>query len=300
MAVIEPLTDFVPLTINLRAFDKVKRIARLFFSLHRALQRLNKFYSNLDLDLDLTQPEQRFFPYIRKYKSNGANISFTYICELSDHNRTIWKAKRDDNGGLIVVKFTPEYCIEAHKLLQDCGFAPKLIYYSPDDEMEKFGGFRMIIMEYIDGISLAEGSIKNAIKPNSLQLIYVDLKYAIEVLHDNNYVFADLRAPNVMIFDEDDDQHAMLIDFDWCGKHNVDKYPSSMNKELPWPTGAEPGALLKKEHDLYWLNLLDQDFFRYVLFLSFNKLCIILTLFTFFQHATRKYIFCINFLHLEI
>ncbi|POG73295.1 hypothetical protein GLOIN_2v1588538 [Rhizophagus irregularis DAOM 181602=DAOM 197198] len=47
-------------------------------------------------------------------------------------------------------------------------------------------------------------------------------------------------------------------------------------------SGAEPCALLKKAHDRYWLDVL-REFFRYVLFLSFNFLCIILTLYFMFQ-----------------
>ncbi|CAG8683858.1 10596_t:CDS:2 [Dentiscutata erythropus] len=56
----------------------------------------------------------------------------------------------------------------------------------------------------------------------------------------------------------------MLIDFDWCGKHDMDKYPPSMNKNLSWPPGAEPCALLKKEHDIHWLNLLRDKFKSYM------------------------------------
>ncbi|CAG8792171.1 25209_t:CDS:2, partial [Gigaspora rosea] len=43
--------------------------------------------------------------------------------------------------------------------------------------------------------------------------------------------------------------------------HDVDKYPPSMNKNLSWPSGAKPCALLKKEHDIHWLNLL-RDMFK--------------------------------------
>ncbi|CAG8794257.1 4817_t:CDS:2, partial [Gigaspora rosea] len=42
--------------------------------------------------------------------------------------------------------------------------------------------------------------------------------------------------------------------------HDVDKYPPSMNKNLSWPPGAKPCALLKKEHDIHWLNLLRDMF----------------------------------------
>src|SRR4051794_26184118 len=95
-AVVEPLTELISLTISLRVFNKQKRIARLFYSLFRALQHLRLFYQNLNL----TKPmDQRFFPYVRQFQSNGAQtISFAYICELADDpTRTIWKAAKEDS-----------------------------------------------------------------------------------------------------------------------------------------------------------------------------------------------------------
>ncbi|PKC61185.1 hypothetical protein RhiirA1_325982, partial [Rhizophagus irregularis] len=110
--VVQPLTDLIPLTINLQDFDEVRRIARLFYSLSRALQQLSLFYQNLKL----TPSDQRFFPYIRQFQFKGEDINFTYIYEIfDDHTRTIWKAKKE-NGQIIVVKFTPKCNIEAHNI----------------------------------------------------------------------------------------------------------------------------------------------------------------------------------------
>jgi hypothetical protein len=80
-AVVQPLTDFIPLTVNLRAFDQVKRISRLFYSLSLGFQQLGTFYQNLNLSAS----DQRFFPYVRQYRgADGNNVSFTYLNELSD------------------------------------------------------------------------------------------------------------------------------------------------------------------------------------------------------------------------
>ncbi|PKK72903.1 hypothetical protein RhiirC2_776662 [Rhizophagus irregularis] len=186
--VVQPLTDLIPLTINLQDFDEVRRIARLFYSLSRALQQLSLFYQNLKL----TPSDQQFFPYIR----------------------------HDDN------------------------------------EAKTLWGFKMVIMEYISAISLDQKFIKGEIKTESCKVIYEDIKQAIGLLHEKNFVFADLRASNILIIDTEENQRAMLVDFDWCGKSDEDRYSPSMNKNISWPPGAKPRTLLRKDHDLYWLDVL--------------------------------------------
>ncbi|GBC11168.2 hypothetical protein RIR_jg34042.t1 [Rhizophagus irregularis DAOM 181602=DAOM 197198] len=214
--VVQPLTDLIPLTINLQDFDEVRRIARLFYSLSRALQQLSLFYQNLKL----TPSDQRFFPYIRQFPFKGEDINFTYINEIfDDHTRTIWKAKKE-NGQIIV----------------------------------------MVIMEYISAISLDQKFIKGEIKTESCKVIYEDIKQAIGLLHEKNFVFADLRASNILIIDTEENQRAMLVDFDWCGKSDEDRYSPSMNKNISWPLGAKPRTLLRKDHDLYWLDVLLREF----------------------------------------
>ncbi|CAB4388790.1 unnamed protein product [Rhizophagus irregularis] len=203
--VVQPLTDLIPLTINLQDFDEVRRIARLFYSLSRALQQLSLFYQNLKL----TPSDQQFFPYIR-------------------HTQHLF-----------------EYCR-----------APDLFYCSDDNEAKTLWGFKMVIMEYISAISLDQKFIKGEIKTESCKVIYEDIKQAIGLLHEKNFVFADLRASNILIIDTEENQRAMLVDFDWCGKSDEDRYSPSMNKNISWPPGAKPRTLLRKDHDLYWLDVL--------------------------------------------
>ncbi|CAG8824665.1 7338_t:CDS:1, partial [Gigaspora margarita] len=110
-------------------------------------------------------------------------------------------------------------------------------------------------MEFV-GISLDRKLNQRDIRPDNI--IYNDVKFAIELLHSMNYVFADLRLPNILVYDENEMQRAKLIDFDWCGKHEVDKYPSSLNMSIQWPTNVKPGTFLMKEHDIYWLGKLQE------------------------------------------
>lgn len=274
--IIQPLTDFVPLTVNLLVPDQVNRVARFFYALLIAFGRLCRFYQNLAL----TPSDQRSFPYVREFQYGDKITSFEYIRQLTDDDtRTIWKARTVD-GLNIVVKFVPTYNCDAHEICANVGYAPKLLYYSNEEEAKRLGGLRMVVMLYIDGISLDQKHKKGEIKNKFCKAIYDDVKSAIQLLHEKDFVFADLRTPNILVFDTKGSQRAMLIDFDWCGRHNVDKYPPSMNPELPWPSGVKPCALLNKEHDIFWLGAL-RKFLKYALFLPFNNLFMLLGLLTF-------------------
>ncbi|CAG8796520.1 27507_t:CDS:2, partial [Dentiscutata erythropus] len=221
-------------------------------ALRLAFVRLGNFYNKLDLTLP-GQAEQRYFPYLRSFKLDD-NVNFIYIEELEDdHTRTIWKAKttNTENNYDIVVKFVKNYNITAHSICSERGYAPKLLYQSSKNEFLALGRYGMIIMEFV-GISLDRKLNQRDIRPDNI--IYKDVRFAIELLHSMDYVFADLRLPNILVYDENEMQRAMLIDFDWCGKHEVDKYPSSLNMSIQWPTNVKPGTFLMKEHDIYWLE----------------------------------------------
>lgn len=75
--VIQPLTDFIPLTIKLRIPDQVNRISRLFYALLVAFHRLQYFYQNMSLN----PSDQRYFLIFKNF-SNDDRVPFTYISEL--------------------------------------------------------------------------------------------------------------------------------------------------------------------------------------------------------------------------
>ncbi|CAG8641683.1 1890_t:CDS:2, partial [Paraglomus occultum] len=92
--------------------------------------------------------------------------------------------------------------------------------------------------------------------------IYSDVLQAIAVLHNTNTVFGDLRTPNILLVERVPSEStisAILVDFEWCGIDQRGRYPLSMSRTVPWPPGAEPGALLRKDHDNYWLEYLKRQ-----------------------------------------
>ncbi|CAG8622962.1 11397_t:CDS:2 [Ambispora leptoticha] len=100
--------------------------------------------------------------------------------------------------------------------------------------------------------------------PWKVKIVSTSLKQAIKALHDQNIVFADLRRLNILVVESQNQYKGykgckgMLMEFDWCGTHNLDTYLLEMS-EIPWSDGARPGALLMKAHDEYWLDMLKED-----------------------------------------
>lgn len=247
--IVEPLTNFVSLIPKSRDDDHVRQIARFLEALKLAMNRLAIFYQNLVLD---EQPnDQRYFPYTQTYRDeNDLPINFTYLHPLTDDfQKPIWKAMTS-NGKSIVVKFTQQYNMTAHNICANQGLAPKLLYCG-----NVRNGFIMIVMGYVDGYPLTQNQITcmdNGARTN----VYKDVQRAITALHNQDIVFADLRRPNILVVEA---LRGMLVDFDWCGAHNIDIYPITMSTEISWPDGAKPGALLMREHDRHWLHVLKQD-----------------------------------------
>lgn len=153
----------------------------------------------------------------------------------------------------VVVKFTAMYNKEAHTLLAKNGYAPKL--YSCD---RVIGDLFMVVMERLQGKPLA------SVKPLVHHSAFVDITRALDVLREKKFVHGDLRAVNVMIVREDQKQdHAKLIDFDWAGKSGIAQYPWTINKAAlshEWDPDVEAGGLMKTAHDKFALDLLKPRF----------------------------------------
>ncbi|CAG8628255.1 9652_t:CDS:2, partial [Diversispora eburnea] len=107
----------------------------------------------------------------------------------------------------------------AHNICASIGCAPNLLYCGDAKR-----GFKMIVMDYINDVPFKKEKIST-----------MESQACKQVFNHNQC-------------------KGMLVDFDWCGKHNQDTYPLAMNTEIPWPDGARSGALLMKAHDKYWLE----------------------------------------------
>jgi hypothetical protein len=50
-----------------------------------------------------------------------------------------------------------------------------------------------------------------------------------------------------------------LVDFDWSGRHGIDRYPYSMSQSIPWPGTADVGLPVLQEHDTQLMASTRQD-----------------------------------------
>jgi serine/threonine protein kinase len=80
-----------------------------------------------------------------------------------------------------------------------------------------------------------------------------ELARALEILHDKDYAFGDLRRQNVMITRN---QEVKLVDFDWAGKENETRYPLLASRAITGSLGVEGGSFIKKSHDIHMYSLL--------------------------------------------
>lgn len=251
--VINPLTDFIPMIPSLDE-KCYHRIACLFQALYNADQYLKSFYQELDVPKhEKIENPQRFYPYPHKYtRDDNIIIQFTYEGWLTeDKSKLLFKGRTDD-GCEIVIKFTQRYNANAHHLCSEKNLAPKLFYVGNSN----LGGWHMIIMEYISGETLQTANITKEEHDDILK----NIEEAINTLHTNDIVFGDLRSSNIIVKKVDGKLQGMLIDFDWTGIHQKDRYTSRMNPEVNWASGAEGNALMHKDHDLYWLNILKKKY----------------------------------------
>jgi serine/threonine protein kinase len=97
----------------------------------------------------------------------------------------------------------------------------------------------MVVMEYIDGETLDKAE-------RTPPTLMDQIRNALKVLHDQGYVFGDLRPPNVMITKNDE---VKLIDFDWAGIHMKSQYPLLISPKLKWPDGVEALSMMEAWHD---------------------------------------------------
>ena len=114
----------------------------------------------------------------------------------------------------------------------------------------------MIVMDYVDGEVLSADLI-GTLSKDACQKIFADVTAAVDLLHKQDIVFADLRRPNILVTKKP--YRAKLVDFEWCGRHGVDQYPLSMSHNIPWPDGAAPGTTVMRAHDQHWLAQLKRD-----------------------------------------
>jgi hypothetical protein len=254
--IVQRLTDFVRTGLDtLFAEARCRQMARTMYALRRNIERLEKYYEALDLLPDAHEYVlPSVFPSITTFlNKTGDKISFKYVRPLEDepecvtfHARTIERPPMD-----VVVKFVERYGEEAHQLLAENDLAPELLYCGRvgiRDDDPTFGELRMVVMKYVAGQTMHEMGM-NEVPPSAKK----DVARALEILHDNDYAFGDLRRQNVMITKNGE---VKLVDFDWAGKENKTRYPLLASRAIIGVLGVDGGSLIRKHHDTHMYSKL--------------------------------------------
>jgi hypothetical protein len=238
--------------------QKVLHIARIASAVDTAKKGLREYYKNLPDRLDLTRhpcfpnptPVEGVLPILRytgKFDKYTGKVQD--VLDATLRSSAIFTAELvvpGQNVEKVVVKFTPTYCPEAHALLANEDLAPKLHVCT-----KLKGGLWMVVMDHVEDKRVLE-ILKGKVQPP--MEIYAQVKKAVELLHEQNLVFGDLRPGNMLYSFKS--RKLRLVDFDMAGKHGIARYPATLNRRDSWPLSMTRGAPLLKEHDLEWLAIL--------------------------------------------
>ncbi|KAG7091938.1 hypothetical protein E1B28_008330 [Marasmius oreades] len=267
--IVQRLSDYLWLG-NSRVMDEaqVKRVARTFYALRKATQTLKQHWKSF------TRPSivkgfdhPRFFPSFDRFidEHTGNVVKFAYVKALEEAPSCVtFLVKKllaveapsasedededdhptvDKDSSSIVIKFIRRYNKEAHLIMGEKGYAPKLLgYRSLGEESPGYEDLTLLAMEYVEGQTLFD-RYQNQKLPVHIK---DGVKEALRVLNDAGYIFADLRRPNVMATS---DEKVQLIDFDWvCEKDGGMRYPFHLSEDARKRSGAEDNEVITLKH----------------------------------------------------
>ena len=251
--------------------DNVLRIARVFMAIRESMEKLRELYGNLlDVPPALQTvalwprptgdppestgrlPKLKFFA-----KVNRADGTPLLSIDENNENHAMYLARMQIKTSTqveaftqtVFVKFATKYHEGAHRLLanQVPPLAPALHFCAP-----VVGGMYMIVMECIPRSTRRPISsyFSTGGPPGLLQAVERDVPQALKLLHEKNWVFGDLRAPNILYLPGSDGGRVLLVDFDGVGVDGEGRYSACLNPEAGFCASVERGGLMRKEHDL--------------------------------------------------
>jgi hypothetical protein len=242
--------------------EQVYYVAKAFDAVARAVDALHREYFSLPPQSrpEFRLPSPTYFPDSPFAGSLEFKDRLIYEGRHpSSYRRSLFLAKYE--GRAVVVNFCERYCEAAHRVLSAAGLAPTLHYCS-----QVVGGVFMVVMDLVNDRDAYHQFRYRAVP----QTVLDDVKRALEILHDTQLVYGDMRRPNIMVVKKpksrDNDSEGeeegegewrgLLVDFDWSGEVGVVKYPPTLNTSggIKWAEGVEPGTEIKRKHDVDMLE----------------------------------------------
>lgn len=257
------VSDLVAIDLS-RGFhgsDTTIRLARIFQALALCREELEEYYTGLrpssSYDFSFLHPHpvtanETPLPTIKYDKYLASNgLPTETVPDLGERSTALYTGILD-GGERVLIKFAGRYNVEAHKLLAEAGLAPRLHFFNPI-----IGNLHMIVMDYLPDAMTSDLKLREE-RVSGPSAVLDKVELAVSLLHERGIVFGDLREGNIVYFDD----RVMLVDFDWAGRHGVDRYPATLNVEgsCQWADDVYPYGVMRKEHDLWQLRRLRRLF----------------------------------------
>ncbi|KAJ3795603.1 hypothetical protein GGU11DRAFT_837427 [Lentinula aff. detonsa] len=233
---------------------QVLQVARRLYALRLSIADLKEYYQNLPSPV--VQPNHihpRFCPCINSFSLDGKDVSFVYVQPLErGPSSVIFKAVRCDTKSPIVIKFARRYGEDAHKWMADKGLAPKLL--TCKSLGADYDDLLLVVMDFVEGQTLHDAYDSTEPLPKDVR---DSVRKALDVLAQGDFVFGDLRRPNVMLENENEgeklevplEKRIRFIDFDWAGREGSDlRYPFHLASVVRKASGASENDPITRAH----------------------------------------------------
>ncbi|KAF9644455.1 hypothetical protein BDM02DRAFT_3212847 [Thelephora ganbajun] len=238
----------IRLQLGFHASDNVSYVARVFMAINKSMERLRELYKNLlwpsptaDPPGLIEFPKLEFFCKVNQ--ADGAELSV--IDEENQRHATyLARMETETETQVVFVKFAAKYNEGAHRLLanQNPPLAPALYFCA-----RVVGDMYMVVMEYMPkskGQSIGSRSSTDGLPPPAVVLR--DVSKGLDLLHERNLVFGDLRETNLLYLAGDGGQ-VLFVDFGGVGRDGMDKYSACLNPGAG--LGVDRGQVMEKVHD---------------------------------------------------
>jgi hypothetical protein len=184
--IVQRLTDYIWIGMDAALNDShCERVAKIMQSLRNGVRRLREYYAHLQvITVSTREVHPRYVPSICSYLDETKGmIEFEYIkpLEFDATCVTFLAHSHTDPPKQIVVKFVTCYGWEAHDVLAEKNLAPKLLYFGMVGVRNgdpTYRGLKMVVMEYIDGITLEKAKALRQV-PSGVR---VQIKSALDIL----------------------------------------------------------------------------------------------------------------------
>ncbi|KAJ3997180.1 hypothetical protein F5050DRAFT_1807043 [Lentinula boryana] len=234
--------------------DQVLQVARRLYALRLSIADLKEYYQNLPSPVvQHNHIHPRFCPCINSFSLDCKDVSFVYVQPLErDPSSIIFKAVRCDTQSPIVIKFARRYGEAAHKWMADKRLAPKLL--TCKSLGENYNGLLLVVMEFVEGQTLHDAYDSTKPLPKDVR---DSVRKALDILAQGDFVFGDLRRPNVMLENENEgeelevplEKRIRFIDFDWAGREGSGlRYPFHLASVVLEASGASENDPITRAH----------------------------------------------------